>query len=106
MIGKLTGEGVVVEEDVKKSIAFFGYKQWLLSLDMKTKVVQHVEIECERSESSESESFSSLSKHSLFPAFVWHSDIKKQSSITLPHPKISDRANPISVEPNYFIAIL
>ena len=26
----------------KKSIAIFGYKQWLLSLDMKTKVVQHV----------------------------------------------------------------
>ena len=27
---------------LKKSIAIFGYKQWLLSLDMKTKVVQHV----------------------------------------------------------------
>ena len=26
----------------KKTIATFGYKQWLLSLDMKTKVVQHV----------------------------------------------------------------
>ena len=26
----------------KKSIAIFSYKQWLLSLDMKTKVVQHV----------------------------------------------------------------
>ena len=29
----------------KKSIAIFGYKQWLLSLDMKTKVVHHVERE-------------------------------------------------------------
>ena len=26
----------------KKSIAIFGYKQWLLSLEMKTKVDQHV----------------------------------------------------------------
>ena len=26
----------------KKTIAIFGYKQWLLSLDMKTKIVQHV----------------------------------------------------------------
>ena len=26
----------------KKSIVIFGYKQWLLSIDMKTKVVQHV----------------------------------------------------------------
>ena len=26
----------------KKNIAIFGYKQWLLSLDMKTKIVQHV----------------------------------------------------------------
>ena len=29
-------------EAVKKSIAIFSYKQWLLSLDMKTKIVQHV----------------------------------------------------------------
>ena len=29
----------------KKSIAIFGYKQRLLSLDMKTKLVQHVESE-------------------------------------------------------------
>ena len=35
----LTSEGDV---EVKKSIAIFGYKQRLLSLDMKTKVVQHV----------------------------------------------------------------
>ena len=27
----------------KKTIAIFGYKQWLLSIEMKTKVVQHVE---------------------------------------------------------------
>ena len=40
MTSKLTGEGD--EEEVKKSIAIFGYKQRLLSLDMKTIVVQHV----------------------------------------------------------------
>ena len=36
-----TGEGGAAAE-VKKTIAIFGYKQRLLSLDMKTKVVQHV----------------------------------------------------------------
>ena len=41
MNSKLTGMGD--EDDVKKSIAIFGYKQRLLSIDMKTKVVQHVE---------------------------------------------------------------
>ena len=39
MNSKLTGEGDVV---VKKNIAIFSYKQRLLSLDMKTNVVQHV----------------------------------------------------------------
>ena len=40
MNSKLTEEG---DADVKENhIAIFGYKQWLLSLDMKTKVVQHV----------------------------------------------------------------
>ena len=39
MNGILTGEG---EEEVKKTIAIFTYKQWLLSIDMKTKVVQPV----------------------------------------------------------------
>ena len=39
MTPKLTGEGV------KKLIAIFGYKQRLLRIDMKTKVVQHVESE-------------------------------------------------------------
>jgi len=39
MNSKVTGEG---DEGVKKSIAIFGYKQQLLSIDMKTKVVQHV----------------------------------------------------------------
>ena len=29
----------------KKSIAIFGYKQWVLSIEMKTKLVQHVENE-------------------------------------------------------------
>ena len=40
MNSKVTGEGDVVE--VKKSIDIFNYKQRLLSIDMKTKVVQHV----------------------------------------------------------------
>ena len=40
MNSKVTGEG---DDDVKKSIAIFGNKQQLLSLDMKTKIVQHVE---------------------------------------------------------------
>ena len=40
MTPKVTGEGPA---DVKKkSIAIFGYKHWLLSIEMKTKVVQHV----------------------------------------------------------------
>ena len=44
MNSKLTGEGNDddEEEEVKKTIAIFTYKQRLLSLDMKTKVVQHV----------------------------------------------------------------
>ena len=44
MTPKLTGEGddAADADDVKKSIAIFGYKHRLLSLDMKTKVVQHV----------------------------------------------------------------
>ena len=41
MNSKLTGEGDD-EEDVPKSIAILGYKQRLWSIDMKTKVVQHV----------------------------------------------------------------
>ena len=43
MNSKVTGEGDDDEEAVqKKSIAIFGYIQRLLSLDMKTKLVQHV----------------------------------------------------------------
>ena len=45
MTSKLTGEGDDEEEEVKKNIAIFGNKQRLLSIDMKTKVVQHVESE-------------------------------------------------------------
>ena len=42
MTSKLTGEGG--EGAVKKkSIAIFGNKQRLLSIEMKTKLVQHVE---------------------------------------------------------------
>ena len=40
MNSKLTRYGDEDDEVVKKSIAIFGYK--LLSIDMKTKVVQHV----------------------------------------------------------------
>ena len=42
MSPKLTGEGGGGGGQ-KKSIAIFGNKQRLLSLDMKTKIVQHVE---------------------------------------------------------------
>ena len=45
MNSKLTGEGGEEEDDVKKSFVIFTDKQWLLSIDMKTKVVQHVERE-------------------------------------------------------------
>ena len=47
MNSKLTGQGDAAAEEVQKSIAIFGYKQSLLSVDMKTKVVQHVERESE-----------------------------------------------------------
>ena len=45
MNSKVTGEGAAADDDgddVKKSIDIFNYKQRLLSIDMKTKVVQHV----------------------------------------------------------------
>ena len=41
MTSKLTGEGAA--EEVKKSIAIFPHRQRLLSLEMKTKLVQHAE---------------------------------------------------------------
>ena len=41
MNSKLTGEGDMMMWS-KKTIAIFGNKQRLLSIDMKTKVVQHV----------------------------------------------------------------
>ena len=44
MTPKLTGEGDV-DAVPKKTIAIFGYKQRLLSIDTKAKVVQHVERE-------------------------------------------------------------
>ena len=43
MTSKLTGEGA--EGEVKKRIAIFVYKQRILSIEMKTKLVQHVESE-------------------------------------------------------------
>ena len=43
MNSKVTGEGDEDVADVKKNlIVIFNFKQRLLSLDMKTKVVQHV----------------------------------------------------------------
>ena len=42
MTSKLTGSGDEAADAVKKSIAIFGYKQRLMSMDMKTKLVQHV----------------------------------------------------------------
>ena len=42
MTSKLTGEGAeAAAEEVKKNIAIFAYKQRILSIEMKTKVVQH-----------------------------------------------------------------
>ena len=47
MNSNVTGEGAAAaaDDDVKKTIAIFAYKQRLLSLEMKTKLVQHVESE-------------------------------------------------------------
>ena len=42
MIGKLNSQGADDNDDVKKTIAILGNKQRLLSIDMETKVVQHV----------------------------------------------------------------
>ena len=42
MTSKVTGEGAA-DEAVKKSIAIFAYKQRILSIEMKTKLDQHVE---------------------------------------------------------------
>ena len=62
----------------KKTIAIFGNKQWLLSLDMKTKVVQHVpRINLSHLNFQKFQIFKNFkfSNFSLFPAFVWLSDI-------------------------------
>ena len=45
MTSKLTGEGGAEDEEVKKCIAIFSSKQRILSIEMKTKLVQHVESE-------------------------------------------------------------
>ena len=42
MIGLVTGEGVDVKKTSKKIIDIFTHKQQHLSIDMKTKIVQHV----------------------------------------------------------------
>ena len=69
---------------VKKSIAIFGHKQWLLSIDMKTKVVQHVPrinlsyLKFQIFKFLKNFKFSKIFKFSnflWFPAFVWLSDI-------------------------------
>ena len=74
MTSKVTGEGDVVDvDDVKKNIDIFTYKQRLLSLDMKTKVVQHVpRIIFHVFKIFKFSSFQvfKFSKHSWFPAFV------------------------------------
>ena len=44
MNSNVTGEGAAAD-DVKKTIAVFGNKQRLLSIEMKTKLVQHVNSE-------------------------------------------------------------
>ena len=43
MIGLTQGADAADDDEVKKSISIFGNKQRLLSIDMKTKLVQHVE---------------------------------------------------------------
>ena len=47
MNSKLTGEGAAAaDDDVKKNIGIFAHKQRLLSsIEMKTKLVQHVDSE-------------------------------------------------------------
>ena len=42
MNSNVNGSG---DDEVKKNIAIFAYKQRLLSIEMKTKVVQHVKSE-------------------------------------------------------------
>ena len=42
MTSKLTGSGDGAAA-IKKTIVIFGYKQRILSIEMKTKLVQHVE---------------------------------------------------------------
>ena len=44
MNSKVTGEGAA-DEEVKKGISIFAYKQRVLSIEMKTKLVQHVKSE-------------------------------------------------------------
>ena len=45
MNSNVSGSGAAADDDgndVKKSIAIFAYKQRILSIEMKTKLVQHV----------------------------------------------------------------
>ena len=64
----------------QKTIAIFGYKQWLLSIDMKTKVVQHVPriifsvFKVFKFSGFQLSSFQ-VFKIFRFPAPVWRSDI-------------------------------
>ena len=96
MNSKLTGWWLMRMS--KKSIAIFGYKQRLLSIEMKTKKFQHVptinisiwHMTCDMGHATcnmlHNYKYSLLSLHmktkvvqniwhSWFPAFVWHSDI-------------------------------
>ena len=81
MTSKLTGEGDDDDDDAvpKKHIAIFSNKQRLLSIDMKTKVVQHVPMiifnvfkvfEFSSLQVFRFSGFPSFSKLSWFPAFV------------------------------------
>ena len=42
MNSNVNGSGGEDEDEVKKTIAIFAYKQRILSIEMKTKIVQHV----------------------------------------------------------------
>ena len=74
MNSKVTGEGDVVDVK-KKSIDIFTYKQRLLSIDMKTKVVQHVPriifkvFKCPSFQVFKVFKFSKFSKYSKFSSF-------------------------------------
>ena len=74
---------MMMRRSKKKTIAIFGNKQWLLSIDMKTKVVQHVprinlsyfKFQIFKFSNFQIFKFLKFSNFLWFPAFVWLSDI-------------------------------